>query len=155
MKRKWIEILGPERVWEGYGSTENHGSTVIRGDEWLQHPGSVGRPLGDTVVRMVPVALALVGCRFQPATVAFIGWFGPRGLASIVFMIIAIEGLHGARQDTHLVVAAIGWTVLLSVVLHGIPAVPLARRYGARIASTPGQIPERERADEQVSGGSS
>ena len=84
-----------------------------------------------TVVRMVPVALALIGCRFQPATVAFIGWFGPRGLASIVFMIIALEDLHDARQDTDVVVAAIGWTVLLSVVLHGLTAVPFARRYGA------------------------
>ena len=41
---KWIEVLGPERIWEAYGSTEEHGSTIIRGDEWLEHPGSVGRP---------------------------------------------------------------------------------------------------------------
>jgi NhaP-type Na+/H+ or K+/H+ antiporter len=102
---------------------------------------------------MVPVALALVGCRFQPATVAFIGWFGPRGLASIVFLIIALEGLHGTSRETVLV-ASIGWTVLLSVVLHGLTAVPLARRYGARIAATAGDIPEREVSDEPEREGS-
>ena len=50
--RAWIELLGPERMWEIYGATEGHGSTLIRGDEWLEHPGSVGRPLW-TEVRIV------------------------------------------------------------------------------------------------------
>jgi bile acid-coenzyme A ligase len=45
LKRRWIELLGPERVREVYGSTEAIGSTGIVGDEWLAHPGSVGRPL--------------------------------------------------------------------------------------------------------------
>jgi sodium/hydrogen antiporter len=134
-------------VWTIFGITV--GGSLIAGG--LDLPAIAYAILSLTVVRMVPVALALVGCRFQPATVAFIGWFGPRGLASIVFMIIAVEGLHGARQDTNVVVAAIGWTVLLSVVLHGISAVPLARRYGARIAATPGDIPERELSDEPES----
>jgi sodium/hydrogen antiporter len=134
-------------VWTIFGITV--GGSLIAGG--LDLPAIAYAILSLTVVRMVPVALALVGCRFQPATVAFIGWFGPRGLASIVFMIIAVEGLHGARQDTNLVVAAIGWTVLLSVVLHGITAVPLARRYGDRIAATPGDIPEREHSDEPES----
>jgi NhaP-type Na+/H+ or K+/H+ antiporter len=134
-------------VWTLFGITV--GGSLIAGG--LDLPAIAYAILSLTVVRMVPVALALVGCRFQPATVAFIGWFGPRGLASIVFMIIAVEGLHGARQDTNLVVAAIGWTVLLSVVLHGITAVPLARRYGDRIAATPGDIPEHEHSEEPES----
>ena len=131
-------------VWTVFGITV--GGSLIAGG--LDLPAIAYAILSLTVVRMVPVALALVGCRFQPTTVAFIGWFGPRGLASIVFMIIALEDLHGAPQDTDIVVAAIGWTVLLSVVLHGITAVPLARRYGARIASIEGDIPERELSDE-------
>ena len=45
-----------------------------------------------TVARMVPVALAFVGLRARRPTVAFVGWFGPRGLASIVFAIIVLEG---------------------------------------------------------------
>jgi NhaP-type Na+/H+ or K+/H+ antiporter len=130
-------------VWTIFGITV--GGSLIAGG--LDLPAIVYAILSLTVVRMVPVALALVGCRFQPATVAFIGWFGPRGLASIVFMIIALKGLQGARQDIDVVVAAIGWTVLLSVVLHGITAVPLAKRYGARIASIQGDIPERGLSD--------
>jgi NhaP-type Na+/H+ or K+/H+ antiporter len=135
-------------VWTVFGITVG-GSLIADG---LNLPAIVYAILSLTIVRMVPVALALVGCRFQPATVAFIGWFGPRGLASIVFMIIALEGLHGAGQATDVVVAAIGWTVLLSVVLHGITAVPLARRYGARIASIQGDVLERELSDEPASG---
>jgi len=46
LKRRWIELIGPEKVHEGFGATEAVGLTVIRGDEWLEHPGSVGRPVG-------------------------------------------------------------------------------------------------------------
>lgn len=49
--RAWIDILGPERVWESYGAAESHGNAYIRGDEWLQHPGSVGRPY-ETILRI-------------------------------------------------------------------------------------------------------
>jgi NhaP-type Na+/H+ or K+/H+ antiporter len=52
--------------------------------------------------------------------------------------------LHGAGLETDVLVASIGWTVLLSVVLHGFTAVPFARRYGASIAAMAGDIPERE-----------
>ena len=97
---------------------------------------------------MVPVAISLIGARFERSTVAFIGWFGPRGLASIVFPVIAIEGLHAAGSETDVLTATIGWTVLLSVVLHGLSAAPLARRYGQGIASIARDIPEREPADE-------
>jgi bile acid-coenzyme A ligase len=46
VKRAWIDLVGAERVVEAYGSTENVGAAFIRGDDWLRHPGSVGRPLG-------------------------------------------------------------------------------------------------------------
>lgn len=46
LKRAWIDWLGPERILELYAGTEANGLTVIRGDEWLEHPGSVGRPVG-------------------------------------------------------------------------------------------------------------
>ena len=131
-------------VWTIFGITV--GGSLIAGG--LNLAAIAYAILSLSVVRMVPVALALAGCRFQPATVAFIGWFGPRGLASIVFMIIALEGLHAAGQETDVLIATIGWTVLLSVLLHGLTAVPLARRYGARIASTAGDIPEHEHSDE-------
>jgi NhaP-type Na+/H+ or K+/H+ antiporter len=82
-----------------------------------------------TIVRMVPVALALAGSGLDRATVAVIGWFGPRGLASVVFALLAAEALPADVGQG--VVLAIGITVLLSVVLHGATANPIAARYGA------------------------
>jgi NhaP-type Na+/H+ or K+/H+ antiporter len=84
-----------------------------------------------TVVRMLPVAVALTGTRLPLPTVAFLGWFGPRGLASVIFAVLALEELPGAAGG---VVAVIGTTVLLSVVAHGLSAKPLAARYGAAVA---------------------
>jgi sodium/hydrogen antiporter len=83
-----------------------------------------------TVIRMLPVALSLLGSGTDVATVLFIGWFGPRGLASVVFALIAIEDLHDVANPVQTVVAVIGLTVLLSVFAHGLSARPLAGRYG-------------------------
>jgi NhaP-type Na+/H+ or K+/H+ antiporter len=80
-----------------------------------------------TLVRMVPVALSLVGSGLDRATVLFVGWFGPRGLASLVFALIALEE---AGPDADRAVAVIALTVLLSVLAHGVSASPLAKRYG-------------------------
>ncbi len=82
-----------------------------------------------TVVRMVPVALALIGTGFDRATVLVIGWFGPRGLASVVFALLAFDGL--APHDGDRVVVVITTTVVASVVLHGLSAAPIAGRYAA------------------------
>ena len=93
-----------------------------------------------TLIRMLPVGLALLGTGFRSPTVAFVGWFGPRGLASIVFLIIGIDGLAAAGIDPAPYASTVAWTVLLSVVLHGLTAGPLARRYGRfveRLPSTP------------------
>ena len=88
-----------------------------------------------TLLRMVPVALALVGTGFKAPTVAFVGWFGPRGLASVVFTLLALEGLELDAALTQ-VVATICLTVLLSVLAHGLSAEPLAKRYGAWVERT-------------------
>ena len=81
-----------------------------------------------TVVRMLPVALALLGTGLSGRSVLFMGWFGPRGLASIVFALLAIEELgEGALVER--AVAAVSLTVVLSVVLHGVTAGPLGRRF--------------------------
>ena len=93
-----------------------------------------------TVVRIAAVALGLISTRLHALTVLFIGWFGPRGLASIVFGLIAYDAL--GPQDGEVVLAAVALTVLLSVVAHGISAAPLARRYGARVADTDRSRPE-------------
>lgn len=94
-----------------------------------------------TVIRMLPVAVALTGSGFGPRTVAFMGWFGPRGLASVVFTLLALEELHGAPVDVPLAEVAT-WTILLSVMLHGVTARPFAHRYGARVATGPPDAPE-------------
>ncbi len=88
-----------------------------------------------TVIRMVPVAIALVGSGLALPTVAFIGWFGPRGLASIVFGILAVDALAEARATISPLASTVAWTVLLSVVAHGLTAEALATRYGRWIAS--------------------
>jgi NhaP-type Na+/H+ or K+/H+ antiporter len=81
-----------------------------------------------TVVRMLPVAIAMLGTRARPVTVAFMGWFGPRGLASIVFALILLEESNLPHEQT--ILMAIYLTVGLSVLAHGITASPLASRYG-------------------------
>ena len=95
-----------------------------------------------TVARMVPVGVALWRSGLSRATVAFIGWFGPRGLASVVFALLAVDAL--SKSEGHLVLPAVSLTVLLSVLAHGISASPLAARYGAHVASLEQHQPERQ-----------
>ncbi|MFI0149550.1 cation:proton antiporter [Streptomyces lydicus] len=94
-----------------------------------------------TVVRMVPVALSLVGSGLDVRSVLFVGWFGPRGLASIIFGLLAIEELSGPDRRT--LVPVVGITVLLSVLAHGLTSAPLAKRYG-RTAPVPTAPPPPE-----------
>ena len=82
-----------------------------------------------TVARMVPVALALLGTGARPPTVAFVGWFGPRGLASIVFAVLIFQAEE--LPNLQLVLATISLTVILSVYAHGVTALPLTDRYVA------------------------
>jgi NhaP-type Na+/H+ or K+/H+ antiporter len=83
-----------------------------------------------TVVRMLPVFLCVMGLGLRPDTKLFLGWFGPRGLASIVFAVMVI----GAQiEGSDILVATTGWTILLSVILHGLSANPLSSAYSARV----------------------
>ncbi len=92
-----------------------------------------------TVIRMIPVAVSLLGSGLAGQTVAYIGWFGPRGLASIVFAdLVVTSGL----PEQHLIVPVVMLTVGLSVVLHGVTAPWGAQRYGrwytAAVTRSPG-----------------
>ena len=80
-----------------------------------------------TVVRMVPVTIAMLDSHPRLPTLGFLGWFGPRGLASIVFAVIVIEDSQLPHE--HLIVLAVYLTVGLSVFAHGLTAAPLADRY--------------------------
>jgi NhaP-type Na+/H+ or K+/H+ antiporter len=86
-----------------------------------------------TLVRMVPVGLALLGTGLRPTSIAFLGWFGPRGLASILFALLVVE--EDRLETGPFLVAVVALTVLASTVLHGLTSYPLARRYGEHAAA--------------------
>jgi NhaP-type Na+/H+ or K+/H+ antiporter len=114
-------------VWLAFGAV-----ALVPAMKMLTWPMVLYAILSLTVVRMVPVAVALAGTRLGWATVSLVAWFGPRGLASVVFALLALEEL-GSPTAGH-AVAVITFTVLLSVVLHGVTAEPLAARYARLLA---------------------
>ena len=81
-----------------------------------------------TVLRMLPIYLSLIGTGVKPVTSAFLGWFGPRGLASILFVLLILEEAELANESKIFAIVII--TVALSVALHGMTAGPAARWYG-------------------------
>jgi len=87
-----------------------------------------------TIVRILPVAIAMLGTGARPATILYLGWFGPRGLASIVFAVLVAEANtpHAAT-----IVDATALTVTASIVLHGLSAGPLTKRYTQWLARLP------------------
>ncbi len=111
-------------VWFIFGAV-----MLVPGLEDLGWRDVVFAVLALTLLRMLPVAVALAGTGLDRGTVAFVGWFGPRGLASVVFGLLAVDSL--APSESKVVLAAITLTVALSVLLHGVSASPLAARYGA------------------------
>lgn len=94
-----------------------------------------------TLVRMVPVALALFGTGLSRTTVGFMGWFGPRGLASIVLGLVYMEQ-HAALAGEPTIRLAVMATVLLSIFAHGLSALPGIELYAGSIASLDADAPE-------------
>jgi len=94
-----------------------------------------------TVIRMIPIAISLVGCGVRLPTQLFLGWFGPRGLASILFVLLILEESTVPHRHELLVVTVI--TVALSALLHGASAAPLANAYG-RLAGRLGECEENQ-----------
>jgi sodium/hydrogen antiporter len=97
--------------------------------------GLVYTLLSLTVFRTVPIAIAMLRSGFQWPTIAFVGWFGPRGLATVVFALIALESLELTDSGLE-VLATVALVVLTSVVAHGLTAGPLGRRYGDWVRRT-------------------
>jgi NhaP-type Na+/H+ or K+/H+ antiporter len=85
-----------------------------------------------TIVRMLPVFVSVAGLGLRIDTKLFIGWFGPRGLASIVFAVMVIDQ-H--LRDEYTLVATTAWTIVFSILAHGLSANLLARAYGTRVGS--------------------
>lgn len=98
------------------------------------------------VVRPLAVAVAALGTRLRLETVLFLGWFGPRGLASIVFAMMVVEQFDTAVSDRILV--AVGVTVLLSVYAHGITDIPWSRAFARRAQALPASAPEHTEVTE-------
>ena len=92
-----------------------------------------------TAIRMIPIALSLIGSGIRLPTYLFLGWFGPRGLASILFVLLILEEAEIPHRDEILSITVI--TVALSVILHGISAAPFAKVYG-RLAERMGECEE-------------
>jgi NhaP-type Na+/H+ or K+/H+ antiporter len=98
-----------------------------------------------TVIRMVPIAIALVGAGVGLPTHLFLGWFGPRGLASILFVLLILEESEVPHRDELLSITVV--TVALSALLHGVTAAPLARLYG-RLSTGMGECEENQAVPE-------
>jgi len=127
-------------VWLAFGAVE-----LVPAVESLTWQMVLYAILSLTVVRMVPVLGALTGARLDWATSLLVAWFGPRGLASVVFALLALEEL--GRPAAGRAVAVITITVVISVVAHGATAEPLATRYANRLArsaagGTDAQVPD-------------
>ena len=113
------------------------GIVVARLIDRATWPALLYAVLSLTVIRMLPVFLCLIGTRTSTADKLFIGGFGPRGLATIVFPVLVFgEKLPG--NDT--IVVAAGWTVLLSVVAHGVTANPLVKAIGRPSEEAPRNV---------------
>ncbi len=80
-----------------------------------------------TIIRMLPVAISLLGTELSWGTIGFIGWFGPRGIASVLYLLMMVIDL--GREGYRQIIAVITLTVLLSIFLHGITAVPFSKFY--------------------------
>ena len=95
-----------------------------------------------TVARMIPVAIAMIGTGLRRDTVLLMGWLGPRGLASVVFLLLAAEAMREATKEADLLITMVGWTISLSVILHALSASPLANWYARRLETAGPDIAE-------------
>jgi sodium/hydrogen antiporter len=119
------------------------GMIVVR--DWPQFTMSswVYAVLSLSLVRMIPVALALVGTRLSRPSVLFMGWFGPRGLASIVLGLVYIEQELNLSNEP-VIRAAVMATVVLSIFAHGLSAMPGISIYARKVAALSPSAPERQ-----------
>lgn len=99
-----------------------------------------------TVVRMLPVAISLIGTGLRIPTVLYVGWFGPRGLASLVFAGTVV--VESDAVDAPFVVAVVSVTVAMSVLVHGASAVPLSRIYARWFQREDAEDPSMPEADD-------
>lgn len=107
-----------------------------------------------TLIRMLPVAVSMMGTGLRAGSIAFLGWFGPRGLASIILALVVVEE-EPELPGLDVVLAAMTVTVLASVFVHGLTARPLSRKYGRSLGTGPEGMPEFKSAPELPTRGGS
>ena len=96
-----------------------------------------------TLARMVPVAISMIGTGLRPDSVLVMGFLGPRGLPSVILMLIAYEALHEAEQhQANTLTTVVGWAITLSVLLHALTGDLLTRWYARRLKTAPPDAPE-------------
>ena len=137
-------------VWFLFGAT-----MIAPAFEHLEWVDVVFAIMALTIVRMVPVAIALARSGLDRSTVAFVGWFGPRGLASVVFALIAVDSLEPV--DGNRVLAAVSCTILLSVVASRAQFVAARRsvrgpQSRSSIRASPNTIPRRSCGPDRSTG---
>ena len=88
-----------------------------------------------TLIRMLPVALSLWGKGLKGHTLIFLGWFGPRGLASILFALMVVEKTQLARREEILAIVIL--TVFISILAHGITAYSGTKWYAGKLKNEP------------------
>lgn len=112
--------------------------------EWRQFSArdALYAVLSLTIARMVPVAISLMGARLSFATVLFTGWFGPRGLASVVLGLVYLEQEIDLPGEAT-IQTAVAMTVALSILAHGLTAAPGANLYARRVEQLEARAPER------------
>jgi len=96
-----------------------------------------------TLVRIVPVAISMIGTGLRPDTVVVMGFLGPRGLPSLILMLIAYEALHELEHhEANTLTTVVGWAITLSVLLHALTGDLLTRWYARRLETAPSDAPE-------------
>jgi NhaP-type Na+/H+ or K+/H+ antiporter len=101
-----------------------------------------------SVIRIIPVAISVIGEKLTFPTILYMGWFGPRGAASILYVLIVVDKHDFSAENIIFNVTAI--TVLLSVFLHGLTAVPGANAYAATLDNTPPESKSSEMKEVRV-----
>jgi sodium/hydrogen antiporter len=134
---------------EGWGQLFNYfifflfGLFVVK--EWgeFDYKMVVYAVISLTLVRMIPVAISLMGMKLSNYTVIFMGWFGPRGLASIVLGLVYLEQETNTPGQS-VIRLVIMVTVAMSIFVHGFTTLPGINLYARKLAGLDGQSPEKQ-----------
>jgi NhaP-type Na+/H+ or K+/H+ antiporter len=132
----WVDLL-IYFIFFYFGISVCPALSFLTGQFWLYAILSL------TLVRMVPVAISMIGVGLRPASTLFLGWFGPRGLAAIILALIYLEEVAHIGINVNMTILLAGAaTVLLSLVAHGVSAIPGINLYAHQLTDLKPGDPE-------------